>query len=472
MKHVVRPITITLAGLVLAGPLASQDAATRLRVLDRELPAIMDSAGVPGLMLVVLEHGQVAATRSYGVRSLDTKAPVDSATVFEAMSLTKQVVAYLAMRLVEQGTLDLDRPLAQYVPHPDLTDPRSQVVTPRMVLSHTSGLPNWRPEGGALAFSADPGTGFRYSGEGYVWLGMVIEKVTGLPLEEAATQQVFFPLGMTRSSLVWEDRFAADVAVPHAESGPIAVRTTGGPNAAASLRTTGPDYGRFVAALLAPTGLGRATVEMMITPVIDVAPGLQWGTGVGIERGDSGRAFFQWGDNFGYKGVLLVDPDRGTGIAYIANSQSGMSVRDAIVARLMPGVHPALTWSRYDQFNSPAMLVVRRLDEAYRTGGVTALARRYDALRRSEPDSAFNEFQLNTIGYQLLRSGKTKDAIAVFELNVRSYPSASNPFDSLGEAYAADGQVKPAIASYEKSLALDPGNTNAVQALEKLRPQL
>lgn len=462
---------IIAAGLFLASPLASQDAAARLRVLDRDLPAIMDSAGVPGLMLVVLEHGKVAATRNYGVRSLATGEPVDSATVFEAMSLTKQVVAYMAMQLVEQGKLDLDQPLARYVSYPDLTDPRSTIVTARMVLSHSSGLPNWRPDGGALAFNSDPGARFGYSGEGYVWLGKIIERLTGLPLEQAAVQLVFIPLEMTRSSLVWEDRFAGDMAAPHTETGPIAVRMAGGANAAASLRTTGPDYGRFIAALLAPKGISRASVATMLTPVIDVAPGLQWGTGLGIERGDSGRAFFQWGDNFGYKGLLLVDPDRGSGVAYIANSQSGMSLRDAIVARMMPGSHPALAWSQYDQFNSPTMVTVRRLNQAYQVGGVTALTRRYDELRGSEPASAFDESQLNTIGYQLLRSGKVKEAIAVFELNVRTYPAASNPYDSLGEAYAADGQVQAAITNYEKSLALDPGNTNAAQVLTRLRQQ-
>jgi len=473
MTFPVRTTWLALStGLLLAGPLASQDAAARLRMLDRDLPAIMDSAGVPGLMLVVFENGRVAATRSYGVRSTATRAPIDSETVFEAMSLTKQVVAYIAMRLVDQGKLDLDQPLARYVPHPDLDDARSQQVTGRMVLSHTSGLPNWRPDGGKLVFNSDPRNRFGYSGEGYVWLGMVIEKLIGLPLAEVARREVFLPLGMTRSSLVWEDRFADDVAVPHADGpAPVQLRTTGNANAAASLRTTGPDYGRFIAALLVPKGLSRASAGIMLTPVIDVAPGVQWGTGIGIERGDSGRAFFQWGDNFGYKGFLLVDPDRGEGIAYIANSESGMSVRSAILARMMPGTHPAVTWNNYEQYDTPTRKVLVSLIQALGDGGVAVMTTRYSALRASEPATAFNEAQLNTVGYQLLRSGRTKDAIAVFELNVGEYPAASNPYDSLGEAYAADGQVQLAITNYEKSLALDGNNSNAVQQLTKLRQQ-
>lgn len=473
MHHAARRTFLALsAGLLFAGPLVSQEAASRLRLLDRDLPAIMDSAGVPGLMLVVFEHGRVAATRSYGVRSSVTKVPVDSATVFEAMSLTKQVVAYIALRLAEQGRLDLNRPLAQYLPHPDLDDPRSAQVTARMVLSHTSGLPNWRPDGGTLVFNSDPGTRFGYSGEGYVWLGMAIEKLTGLPLEEVARREVFLPLEMPRSSLVWETRFADDVAAPHADADtPVEVRTSGGVNAAASLRTTAPDYGRFIAALLAPRGLTRESIALMLTPVIDVAPGVEWGSGVGVEHGDSGRAFFQWGDNFGYKGFLLVDPDRGSGIAYIANSQDGMSVRNAILSRMMPGTHPSTAWNGYEQYDAPTRKVALSLTQALKEGGVPAMVARYTALRATEPATAFDEAQLNTIGYQLLRSGRVKEAIAVFELNVREFPKASNPYDSLGEAYAADGQTQLAIANYEKSLALDQGNTNAVQQLAKLRQQ-
>ena len=148
-----------------------------------------------------------------------------------------------------------------------------------------------------------------------------------------------------------------------------------------------------------------------------------------------------------------------------------MSVRSAILTRMMPGTHPAVTWNSYEQYDAPTRQVLVSLTQALSEGGVAAMAARYTALRASEPETAFNEAQLNTVGYQLLRSGRTKDAIAVFELNVRQYPDASNPYDSLGEAYAADGQVQLAIANYEKSLALDSNNSNAVEQLTKLRQQ-
>ncbi len=461
---------VILALLLLGTPLAAQEMRGRLARLDSILPVIMDSAEVPGLTLVVFEKGKPVAWRAYGVRSLRTNEPVDTATVFEAMSLTKQVVAYLAMRLADRGLLDLERPAYLYVPHPDLDDPRAQQVTGAMLLSHTSGLPNWRPEGGKLVFRFDPGTRFGYSGEGYVWLGKVIEQVAGKPLAEVARVEVFKPLDMPNSSLTWEPRFASNMAVPHADTAALAPRTSTDVNAAASLRTTGPDYGRFVTAILNAKGISRAARDRMFTPRINVADSMYWGLGLGLERpAPDHRAFMQWGDNWGYKGFLLVDPDRGTGLVYFANSNSGMSVRNAIVERLLPGPHPALAWNRYEQYDAPARQTRREITATLAGAGTDSMIRQYRTLRQTRPPEAFDEEMLNTLGYQLLRAGKRKDAIAVFQLNVESFPTASNPYDSLGEAYAADGQDALAIANYEKSIALDPSNANAVEIVKQLR---
>lgn len=458
-----------LALLLSATPLAAQEMRTRVARLDSILPTIMDSAEVPGLTLVAFEKQKPVAWRAYGVRNSRSMEPVDTSTVFEAMSLTKQVVAYIAMRLADRKLLDLERPAYLYLPHPDLDDPRAKQVTLAMLLSHSSGLPNWRPQGGKLVFRFDPGTRFGYSGEGYVWLGMVIEKVTGKPLTEVARTEVFAPLDMPNSSLIWEPRFT-NLAAPHVDSGPASPRTGTEVNAAASLRTTGPDYGRFVTAILNAKGISRAARDRMFTPRINVADSMYWGLGLGLERPTPDhRAFMQWGDNWGYKGFLLVDPDRGTGLVYFANSNSGMSVRDAIVEALMPGPHPALAWNQYEQFDAPARQTRREIMATLAAAGTDSMIRQYRALRQSRPADAFDEQMLNTIGYQLLRAGKNKDAIAVFQLNVESYPEASNPYDSLGEAYAADGQDALAIANYEKSIALDPTNTNAVEVVKRLR---
>jgi len=86
-------------------------------------------------------------------------------------------------------------------------------------------------------------------------------------------------------------------------------------------------------------------------------------------------------------------------------------------------------------------------------------------------DYIFSEGQLNNLGYQLMGKEKINDAIEILKLNVEAYPEASNPYDSLGEAYMKNGNKKLAIKNYKKSLELNPDNTNAVEMLKKMANQ-
>jgi Flp pilus assembly protein TadD len=109
-----------------------------------------------------------------------------------------------------------------------------------------------------------------------------------------------------------------------------------------------------------------------------------------------------------------------------------------------------------------------RLARAAASGADSAL-RLYTALKARYPAAALTEDLLNTLGYQLMAAGKLPEAITVFRRNVAEYPRASNPYDSLGEAYMAHGDRALAIQNYERSLALDPTNANAVGRLKTLR---
>jgi tetratricopeptide (TPR) repeat protein len=101
--------------------------------------------------------------------------------------------------------------------------------------------------------------------------------------------------------------------------------------------------------------------------------------------------------------------------------------------------------------------------------GIEQAVKQYRTLKASAPTTYnFDEEQLNTLGYDLLRTKKFKEAIYIFQLNVEAYPHSSNVYDSLGEAYMDDGEKTPAIANYEKSLQLNPRNQNAVVRLQKL----
>ena len=239
----------------------------------RAIPGLMRVSDVPGLSMAVVQNGRVIWAGAFGTVNDSARTPLDAETIFEAASLSKPVFAYIVLRLVDRGEFDLDRPLFEMLAYPRLAhDERYKRITARMVLSHGTGLPNWGGEKLTLQF--DPGTAYGYSGEGFVFLQKVIEHVTGRSLDELARREVFQPLGMTRSSFVWQERFAGNAAYAKDWLWNVApVNRYAEANAAASLLTTATDYARFVAAVLTGRGLSPGRWREFLTPVRRDEPG-------------------------------------------------------------------------------------------------------------------------------------------------------------------------------------------------------
>lgn len=201
--------------------------------LDEALLAMMRSAGTPGLSIAVLNRAEVVYRRAFGLQDVRSAKKVDEQTVFEAASLSKPLFAYFVMKHVDRGLIELDRPLYQYRPHPDLEhDERHQLITARMVLSHTSGLPNWRE--GQLEIHFTPGTRQSYSGEGYQYLANVLAHVRGVDdvgLGRLFQSEVAQPLGAAPLNYIWNESIARRLEPPiitpatTAISGPIAAST-------------------------------------------------------------------------------------------------------------------------------------------------------------------------------------------------------------------------------------------------------
>jgi tetratricopeptide (TPR) repeat protein len=115
------------------------------------------------------------------------------------------------------------------------------------------------------------------------------------------------------------------------------------------------------------------------------------------------------------------------------------------------------------------MSIAEVLDNTIKQKGVEAAIAQYRELKAKQPETYnFEESELNSLGYQLLRNDKAKDAAEIFKLNVEMYPKSSNPYDSLAEAYKNLNQNDLAIANYKKALELDPKNTSAAEQLKLL----
>ena len=279
---------------------------------ETKLPNLMADLNVPGASIAVIHEGKLVWCRGFGVKDVVTKAPVDNDTIFDAGSMSKPVFAYLALKLCEKGVIGLDIPLTQYASEPFLTgDPQLERITPRHVLSHSSGFQNFRSGNAPLKIHFAPGSQYRYSGEGYYYLQSVISHLTGKvnradcarfedDLEVCATDIAQFmeanliaPFGMSQSGYVANESRARHMATGHDSSGkPFPKAKSTGPAttryaAVGGLQTTPADFAKFIIEVLDPKAsddfrLRKETIAEMLRPHVKVVNGPEtssWGLG-------------------------------------------------------------------------------------------------------------------------------------------------------------------------------------------------
>ena len=354
------------------------------------LPHLLDLAWLPGLGIAVVRPGQPVWQHYLGVANMTTKTPISADSLFPAASLGKPVFACVVLKLAQDGAIELDRPLNQYLQEDALTGQWGNRVTPRHVLTHSTGLPNWRSDDSQkLTPVFEPGTRFQYSGEGFFHLQRVVEHITGSGFESIMEEHVFKPLGMSSTSYIWladaRDRLVAGHNGPNpfynrdinamvfdiiqSSGKPLSFWTTEQiadalmkktgksmppppnsfvPNVAFSLLTTVTDYARFLSALVDPEnatlGLSPTTRTAMQTPASHLNSALSWGLGIGIEQVDGQSYLWQWGDNGGWKNFMLAHPPSRTAIAVFSNGNNGQRVIERIVHAATGIDHPAFLW--------------------------------------------------------------------------------------------------------------------------------
>jgi CubicO group peptidase (beta-lactamase class C family) len=171
--------------------------------LVRYIPERMRQAGVPGLSIALIRDGEVAWVEGFGVANTVSGVRTRPDTVFEVASNSKVVTTYTALRLVQEGKLELDEPLASYLPKPWLpSSDYANEITLRHLASHSSGLSDTMLPQVDKTVAFAPGSAFRYSGVGAMYMQEAIEQVTGRSLADVAREVVFEPLGMASSSFV------------------------------------------------------------------------------------------------------------------------------------------------------------------------------------------------------------------------------------------------------------------------------
>ncbi len=322
---------------------------TAAKNLDAFMADYMDHFTIPGASVAIIKDKEIVYTGYYGVSNWLTQEAVGSKHLFDMGSITKPIFAFAVHRLVDQGVLDLDRPLHDYLPFEDIAhDERSRLFTARQVLSHQTGLPNWRWQNDdrQLDIAFTPGDGYRYSGEGYDYLGRVIEKLTGEELETVLMREAVEPLGMSAAVRFskrddWHDVFVYG----HSELRAFTSQTPDEAHAAYSMMASTTDLAQVLLTWMNRGGglseSGYAAMFDVQVDTGDTAVDTPWpafhAIGPRILETPFGQAIGHGGLNWGQIAQFEMYEDHGVGYAVATNGDDGMHLRNALRRLLIAG---------------------------------------------------------------------------------------------------------------------------------------
>jgi len=338
---------------------------------------------VTGAQIAVLNHGKLVWSAVFGLAGKDPDRPMDHDTTTWAASITKSVFATYVMTLVERGEFDLDKPVAQQLAQPLNTyeayrviaselvkDPRWPTVTPRMLLSHSSGLRNFtsmEPDN-KLHLHFTPGSQFMYSSDGINLAQFVVEQHLHKPIDILMQDDLFTPLAMTRTSLITLPVLLPDIADRFDLNGKFLAQTRRPqPHAAASMTTTADDLARFFSGLLGNKIFSDGTRKAMLTPVLSIhtahefppianaplgtegdAVGLAYGVGWGLlMRTKFGPAFFKEGHGDGAQNYSICFQRSQSCMIILTNSDNGELAFRPLLEHILGDTVTPWEWEGY-----------------------------------------------------------------------------------------------------------------------------
>ena len=455
---------------------------SREKQVDDFLLRQMRDLKIPGLQVAVVQKGKIVLNKSYGIANIPDNVPVDNQSIFAINSCTKSFTGVATMQLVEEGKLDLNAPISQYI---DSLPAQWQPIKIKQLLAHISGLPDilriqeatgagafneaksWRK---VIALPMDFPTGdqFSYNQTNYLLLGKVISKLRGKPFTEVFQEKQFDVVGMPNTVFgdsrdiilhyapTYSFKKAMDgqvlpkekLTINYAEVPPSRRTGTG-------LNSTAEDMAKWVIALQQGKLLKKETLKTMWSPItFNNGKPTNWALGWGINK--FRPKHWAVGMSGGGRSVFLVYPDDELAVIILTNL--GGSSPENWIEELAGYFNPEIPAS------DPITLLRIELDKR----GYDKAMQVVEEARKK--DSAFkpDENELNDWAYRVMSKDKHKEALELFKLNVALYPDSWNVYDSLGEVLLKLGNKEDARKMYQKSVDLNPNNNGGKQVLERL----
>ena len=456
--------------------------------IDALIKAYNDYGRFHGSVLVS-ENGNIILEKGYGLASREWDMPHEPDTKFRIASITKPFVALVVMQLVEEGKIDLNGKLTDYLSF--YRKDTGDQVTIHHLLSHSSGIPDYLRIPGfwnnqlLLNYSRkdfvqqfcssdlefEPGSKYQYNNSGYYLLGMVIEAVTGKSFETILKERILTPVGMHDTGLTNNRTVFKKKATGYVKSGfdyyNVPYYNVQNSFTSGQMFSTVQDLFLFDQALYGDVLLPLEYKKKLFTPYFhykkrDFYIGYDWELGIIPLSTDSDSIAYaqHMGGSNGFNTLFCRIPDDKHLIVLLGNLDSAplIEMRNKIISIIY-----------HQPYDLPLRSIAWEMREIIEKKSVASAIDFYRSTKTQNPDDYdLGMGELNTVGYYLLRKNRIDDAITIFKLNIEVYPDYANGWDSLAEACMLDGDKRAAIKYYRKCLELNPASQNAKNMLKKL----
>jgi CubicO group peptidase (beta-lactamase class C family) len=459
------------------------------RRLDQIVSRHIQVGSFSGTIMVV-DRERIVYQRAIGFADREARTLNTVSTRFEIASMTKPMTAIAVMQLVEEGTVRLDGKVSDYLPwYPSESGRR---ITVEQLLNHTSGIQqdiafDGQSLGADVVASInsdrlsndslvrliarrplrfEPGSTYGYSSDAYAVLGAIVEHVAKKPFWQQLRERVLLPAGMTetgtsvvtataaRRAVGYEQGYDGFSRAPH-----IGVSPAGG------LYSTLRDLSAFDRALQG-SSLVNERSKALLFAVRGAHTAYGWKARIDtLSTGAQRLVLRTTGSLPGFQALMIRVPGARRSIIILSNARTLVwRLDDMAIAidRALDGRPYAMP--RRSVAESLATLTLKR--QASLT-----VARAFDRMRADTTRFSLIEADVNRLGYFILGRGALASAENIFALNARAFPTSANVYDSLGEVQLARGDTARAVASYRRSLELDPRNSNATTILGRIAPR-
>lgn len=430
---------------------------------NRAVEQMIDDVGVPAISVAVIENDRIVFHRSYGYKDSAKKHKVNQGTLFEGCSLSKTFLVLVAHQLIDEGKLMPDKPLYEYLENKDLAhDLRYKRITTRMVLSHSSGLENWKQFNNrdTLEILNNPGEKYSYSGEGFNYLSRVIGVILGQSYEQYMEERVIKPLHLKRTFLKYKrnrlnpfhEHYPTNFATGHNSFGvPVGKWINYDPIPSSAIHLVAEDYAKVLLGIFGQGNLSRREINQIVTPVVPIReddPSIGFGQGFAIIYGKHDTLVTHTGSNDGFKAEMFYSVRDKRGFVFFSNADRGRLMTSNLNA-LTTGFDIGHLYEKgyYEHYPSPAISLLK----IYRTQNQEAMFAEIDRLAKS---SSLGEKTLNELGDEFMdRDEETAKRLLL--TNIELYPQAPTAYRLLGQVYLSGKDYDQANDYFLKAKALN-----------------